>query len=856
MESVDTKLAWEGDRMLRTEEGRNEIATTLDKIICRTIPGGLAFDYLDFDVDSQGICDPTKRLVPKFGWEPGTALAVPLHPTSVVPKAIVFAARREVECRPPHLLRPDVFRHLQENTLYTYRLENGIEMCGADYLELQDERFVVLAYNMHECRETCWKKDPRARNCRFGFPHQLCANPTIEVTPSRSGESLKVQVDLTRNHSQVNSYIPLLARALRCNTDAMYAGVVYGQLVYMLSYSTKSDVPDMKILSDRLLRALKRMAADQYEKATYGDLMLTVANSVMGSREISAPEALMFILGERMKYVSKKIVRLDTSQPPLRKRFLYRQSNPDNDSLPAVAYDDDDDDNDEGDDVGRLRSAASGLIFEESKMTRRQYKNYSLRPLDVEFEIEVLGGDDYGKSKAKQAIVLRDCSFVTFVAHFEEETSGFDPNVHPSLRNWRIRLLPDEQGRRLYMRQRTSPAVVMFIPVFAISDHNDQSAYSLLVAHIPWQSETELVEGYDSPIAALQAKMHLFPDTVRKHFEHRRQFETVLAETVGFASNLGTQNSTNHSYFHGEDEERLQNDHDDTAAFDAIDFTDFISTLDPHNDYFAENPHQQDPHQTSTDGSNITAHMSSVKVLTNNRTKRLVHQFTSDLNKHFVQQRNDDRRSRQSRDRLQSSSDAYGDDAFDWQRASETARPLRLTYRNRAVISEDKTTLSRSKKQTAAYLFIEHQLKQNSLTTIENERSQINLLILGGAGSGKSVLLNAITRLFRIYFKPGPTTRATGAGTVLVLAPTGIAAVNVKGETIDTYTSGYYRRGLFAKHKVADEQLSDVMAIVLDEISLISPVNFHALDMMLRMAKKQPDAPFGGVHVVIGGDFR
>ena len=155
MESVDTKLAWEGDRMLRTEEGRNEIAATLDKIICRTIPGGLAFDYLDFDVDSQGNCDPSKRLVPKFGWKPGTALAVPLHPTSVVPKAIVFAARREVECRPPHLLRPDVFRHLQENTLYTYRLENGIEMCGADYLELQDERFVVLAYNMHECRETC-----------------------------------------------------------------------------------------------------------------------------------------------------------------------------------------------------------------------------------------------------------------------------------------------------------------------------------------------------------------------------------------------------------------------------------------------------------------------------------------------------------------------------------------------------------------------------------------------------------------------------------------------------------------------------------------------------------------------------
>ena len=117
-------------------------------------------------------------------------------------------------------------------------------------------------------------------------------------------------------------------------------------------------------------------------------------------------------------------------------------------------------------------------------------------------------------------------------------------------------------------------------------------------------------------------------------------------------------------------------------------------------------------------------------------------------------------------------------------------------------------------------------------------------------------MLTAITRLFCIYFKHGPDTKASGAGTVLVLAPTGIAAVNVKGETIDTYTSGYYRKSLFARHKIADEQLSDVMAIVLDEISLISLVNFHALDMMLRMAKKQSDTPFGGVHVVIGGDFR
>ena len=852
VESVDTKLAWESDRMLRSPEGRAEIVSDLDLIICRTMPGGLSFVYLDYDVDVNGNPDATKRLVSRKGWESNSSLASTLHPTSVVPNEIVFAARKEAEARPPHLLHPAAFLVLMANTTDTYLLEDGSMITGASYLELQDLRFVILGYNMHACRETCWKKDPNARICRFGFPHKLRATSCIEVTPSRTGESLQVKVELKRNHSQINSFIPAIARSLRCNTDAMYAGVVYGILVYALSYSTKSDVPDMKLLSDRILRALKRMTSTN-EQATYGDLMLSVANSLMGSREITAPQALMFIMGHHMKYVSKKIVRLDTSQPVFRRRFLVREhvadaTDPRGEHVDVLIPDLN---------VGASTHSTpehSRLTLEESKSTSRQYKNYSLRPLEVEFDMPILGGTDYSQEKTTKVIKLRDCSFVTFLAHFEEDVGHFDPAAHTRLRNFRIQLLPDEKGRQVYMRQRSKPAVIMFIPVFAISDHNDQSAYSLLVAHVPWQLESDLLQGYDSPTNALQGQIGLLPEEIRRHFDHRRRFEAVLEETISYASNFesSAQRSQGDSIFQTsfhEDAERGdgnvdENDHDEYDA--SLSFVDVANVLNPDNRYFAH-----DPLNLSTNDSESHQQaepMPEVKMMMHANVKKAVHKFTSDLNKKFLEARTQSRTSRAVGDRQ---------DDYIWTSTSSHHR-LNLNRAERRTISEDKVTLSQSKKQTAAYIFIEHQLKQNAATASGSgiHHDQINLLILGGAGSGKSVLLNAITRLFKIYLKNASSATTDGAGTVLVVAPTGISAVNIHGETIDTYTAGYYKSTPGRRKKRADELLGDVKAIVLDEISLTSLANFHALDMMMRLAKDDNETPFGGVHVVLGGDFR
>ena len=66
--------------------------------------------------------------------------------------------------------------------------------------------------------------------------------------------------------------------------------------------------------------------------------------------------------------------------------------------------------------------------------------------------------------------------------------------------------------------------------------------------------------------------------------------------------------------------------------------------------------------------------------------------------------------------------------------------------------------------------------------TQENSQSQLRLLLSGAGGTGKSFLLETITLYARLFFKHNHTRY----GPVLVLAPTGKAALNIGGRTIES----------------------------------------------------------------------
>jgi ATP-dependent DNA helicase PIF1 len=126
------------------------------------------------------------------------------------------------------------------------------------------------------------------------------------------------------------------------------------------------------------------------------------------------------------------------------------------------------------------------------------------------------------------------------------------------------------------------------------------------------------------------------------------------------------------------------------------------------------------------------------------------------------------------------------------------------------------------------------------------EDSTRNLFITGNAGTGKSTLLE--------HFK-GSTKK-----NVAVLAPTGVAALNVQGQTIHSF---FLIPPNITPEKVLDHKLSGkrkkmistVDMIIIDEASMLRADLLDCIDVSLRHHRKEESLPFGGVQMVFIGDL-
>lgn len=116
------------------------------------------------------------------------------------------------------------------------------------------------------------------------------------------------------------------------------------------------------------------------------------------------------------------------------------------------------------------------------------------------------------------------------------------------------------------------------------------------------------------------------------------------------------------------------------------------------------------------------------------------------------------------------------------------------------------------------------------------------LFITGKAGTGKSMLL----RHFRKHT----------ALNIAVLAPTGIAALHVEGQTIHSFF-GFPPRPLDASHLERRRNwrfYAGLNAIVIDEISMVRADWLDGIDLFLRNNTGRSE-PFGGIRLVCMGDL-
>ena len=118
-----------------------------------------------------------------------------------------------------------------------------------------------------------------------------------------------------------------------------------------------------------------------------------------------------------------------------------------------------------------------------------------------------------------------------------------------------------------------------------------------------------------------------------------------------------------------------------------------------------------------------------------------------------------------------------------------------------------------------------------------------NLFVTGRAGTGKSTLLRALR---------------DGIGeTMVVLAPTGLAAINVGGQTIHSFF-GFPPR-LIQQDDIRRSRNGRLMRqleyLVIDEVSMVRSDLMWAIDQSLRINRGRPRDPFGGVRLVMFGDL-
>lgn len=123
------------------------------------------------------------------------------------------------------------------------------------------------------------------------------------------------------------------------------------------------------------------------------------------------------------------------------------------------------------------------------------------------------------------------------------------------------------------------------------------------------------------------------------------------------------------------------------------------------------------------------------------------------------------------------------------------------------------------------------------------ETTRDNIFVTGRAGTGKSTLLNHLSW--------------NTSKQVVICAPTGVAALNVGGQTIHSL----FRLpiGVIADHDIEQNDalrklLNTIDTLVIDEVSMVNADLLDAIDRSLRQARQRKNEAFGGVQVVLFGD--
>jgi len=134
--------------------------------------------------------------------------------------------------------------------------------------------------------------------------------------------------------------------------------------------------------------------------------------------------------------------------------------------------------------------------------------------------------------------------------------------------------------------------------------------------------------------------------------------------------------------------------------------------------------------------------------------------------------------------------------------------------------------------------------------TLEILKTGVNVFLTGEPGSGKTYTVNQYIQYLRDFgIEPAVT------------ASTGIAATHLNGLTIHSFCGIGIKDKLtradlekITKVSYITKRLKKANVLIIDEISMLEAKTFDLVDLICREVR-QTAAPFGGLQVIVSGDF-
>lgn len=135
-------------------------------------------------------------------------------------------------------------------------------------------------------------------------------------------------------------------------------------------------------------------------------------------------------------------------------------------------------------------------------------------------------------------------------------------------------------------------------------------------------------------------------------------------------------------------------------------------------------------------------------------------------------------------------------------------------------------------------------------TALDVLKTGCSVFLTGSAGSGKTHVLNKYITYLKLQNK-----------TVGITASTGVAATHINGMTINAWAGIGVKTNLshtditeLQQRRYLRDRMKKTSVLIIDEVSMLSAQTLEAVDRVLQSLREN-DAPFGGLQIVLCGDF-